>query len=77
MAKATTESKSSITKVTADEIQERLRRGESFTFIDARNEKAWSAAQAKLPNAMRIPAEEIEQHLAEIPRDRTVITYCT
>ena len=29
------------TRVTADEVQERLARGEPITFVDVRNPKAW------------------------------------
>jgi rhodanese-related sulfurtransferase len=65
------------TRVTIDEIRERLDRGEEFTFVDTRNSQAWSEAETKLPGAIRVPADEVEQHLSEIPRDRTVITYCT
>lgn len=65
------------TRVTVDEVKERLDRGESFTFIDTRNPTAWAEAETKLPAAIRVPAEEVEQHLKEIPHDRTVITYCT
>jgi rhodanese-related sulfurtransferase len=52
-------------------------RGEAFTFVDTRNPKAWGEADTKLPGAIRVPANEVEQHLDEIPRDRSVITYCT
>jgi rhodanese-related sulfurtransferase len=52
-------------------------RGEQFTFVDSRNPTAWEEADRKLPNAVRVPAEELEQHLNDIPKDRTVITYCT
>jgi len=65
------------TRVTVDEVKERMDRGEAFTFIDTRNPKAWAEADTKLPGAIRIPADEIEQHLEQIPRDRAVITYCT
>jgi rhodanese-related sulfurtransferase len=65
------------TRVTVDEIKERMARGEAFTFVDTRNPKAWAESEMKLPGAMRIPAEEVEQHLDKIPKDRTVITYCT
>lgn len=65
------------TRVTADEVKERMNRGEQFAFIDTRNPKAWGEAQTKLPGAIRVPADEVEQHLSEIPRDRTAITYCT
>ena len=65
------------TRVTADEVKERMNRGEPFAFVDTRNPKAWGEADTKLPRAIRVPADEVEQHLEEIPHDRTVITYCT
>ena len=65
------------TRITADEVTERLDRGEEFAFVDTRNPQAWSQSDRKLPNAIRVPAGELEQHLDEIPKDRTVITYCT
>jgi len=66
-----------VTRVTIDEIKERMDRGEQFTFIDARNSEAWAEAETKLPGALRITADELEQHLSEISHERTVITYCT
>ncbi len=65
------------TRVTVDEVRERMERGEPFAFVDTRNPKAWSESNEKLPGAIRVPADEIEKHLSEIPRDRVVITYCT
>ena len=65
------------TRVTVDEVKERMARGEQFVFVDTRNPQAWGEAESKLPGALRVPADEVEQHLDEIPRDRTVITYCT
>ena len=66
-----------ITRVTVDEVKERMDRGEQFTFVDTRNPKAWGEATTKLPGAIRIPLDDVQQHLGEIPHDRTVITYCT
>jgi rhodanese-related sulfurtransferase len=65
------------TRVTTDEVKERMERGEQFTFVDTRNPQAWGEAETKLPGAVRVPADELEQHLDEIPRDRAAITYCT
>jgi len=65
------------TRITVDEVKERMDRGEQFTFVDTRNPVAWSESDKKLPNAIRIPANELDQHLDEIPKDRTVIIYCT
>jgi rhodanese-related sulfurtransferase len=65
------------TRVTIDEIEERMRRGEVFTFVDTRNPQAWGEAETKLPGAIRVPVDQVEQSIDQIPRDRTVITYCT
>lgn len=66
-----------VTRVTVDEVKERMDRGEEFTFVDTRNPKAWEEATTKLPGAIRVPADEIEERLDDIPHNRTVITYCT
>jgi rhodanese-related sulfurtransferase len=65
------------TRVTVDEVIERMNRGEQFTFIDTRNPHAWAESNEKLPGALRIPADEVDKHLSEIPHDRAIITYCT
>lgn len=65
------------TRITTDEIRERLDRGEEFTFVDTRNPTAWGESDKKLPSAIRVPADQVAQHLDEISKDRTVITYCT
>jgi rhodanese-related sulfurtransferase len=65
------------TRITVDEVKERMKRGEPFTFIDARNAEAWREADEKLPGAIRVPAGEVANHLAQIPHDRAIVSYCT
>jgi rhodanese-related sulfurtransferase len=65
------------TRITADELTQRMNRSEKFTILDNRNPKAWSEADSKLPGALRVPADEVEKYLDKIPRDRAIVTYCT
>jgi rhodanese-related sulfurtransferase len=65
------------TRVTVEEVRKRMEKGEPFTFIDTRNPQAWSEAQETLPGAIRVPADEVDSHLLEIPHNRVVITYCS
>ncbi len=65
------------TRVTVDEVKQRLDRGEELVFVDTRNPQAWGESDRKLPSAIRVPANEVEQHLNEIPKGHTIITYCT
>ena len=64
-------------RITVDEVRKRLDRGEKAFFVDTRNPKAWGEAETKLPGAIRVPADQAEEHLAAIPRDRAIVTYCT
>jgi rhodanese-related sulfurtransferase len=65
------------TKVSVDTVKAQMDRGAPLVFIDARNPADWGAAHVKLPGAIRVPADDVEKHLQEIPRDREIITYCT
>jgi len=66
-----------VTRVTVDEVKARMDRGEPVLFLDTRNPTAWNESNVKLPGALRVPADEVEQHLKEIPQGRAIITYCT
>ena len=66
-----------VTRVTVEEIKQRMERGERFTFLDTRNEKAWGESHEKLPGAIRVTPDEAERRLLELPRNRAIITYCT
>jgi rhodanese-related sulfurtransferase len=46
-------------------------------FVDVRNPDAWRMSNVKLPGALRILGSELDDHIAEIPREKTVIAYCT
>ena len=61
-------------RISVDDVAER---GEGVFFVDTRNPQAWAEAETRLPGAIRVPADQVEQHLADIPRDRTIVTYCT
>ena len=77
MAKAKTDTREQPTRISVDEVRTRMERGEDVTFLDARNPKAWGEATTKLPGAIRVPADEVEKHIADVRRDHLVVTYCT
>jgi rhodanese-related sulfurtransferase len=65
------------TPITVEDARKMLDGGERVTFVDARNPVAWGSAKDKLPGAIRIPVDEIDQHIGKLPESGTVITYCT
>ena len=64
-------------RIMVEDLRGRLDRGENIFFVDTRNSTAWAEAETKLPGAIRVPADQVEQHLADIRGDRTIVTYCT
>jgi rhodanese-related sulfurtransferase len=64
-------------RITADEVKVRVDRGEPIAFVDARTGPAWTEAETKLPRAVRVPPDDIEPHIDELPRDRTIVVYCS
>ena len=64
-------------RITVDEVKKRMDEGESILFIDTRNSHDWNESGVKLPEALRIHYSKLDQHLEELPRDLTIVTYCT
>lgn len=64
-------------RITVDELRRRMDSGEDFLFIDTRNPQAWENSSQKLPGAVRIPSDALEQYLSNIPRNKPIVTYCT
>ena len=64
-------------RIIVDEVRKRMGAGEQFAFIDTRNPQAWGGSDVKLPGAIRLPVDKLEEHISEIPKDRTIVAYCT
>ncbi len=63
--------------LTVAEVKDLAAGGQPLTFIDSRNPIAWGSSRVKLPGAIRIPIDQVERHLAALPRDRRLVVYCT
>lgn len=68
--------RTTLAKLTPGEVVARMEHGERFVFIDLRSNEDWNATDSKLPGAIHIPADEIIQHLKQIPLGDPVVSYC-
>ena len=64
-------------RITIEELKGRMDAGEDFTLIDTRNPQAWAESDTQMPEAIRVPVEELEVNLPRIPKGRPVVAYCT
>jgi 3-mercaptopyruvate sulfurtransferase SseA len=76
---ATTEHKTEgeIERITVEELKEKLAKNAPVFIIDSRSQGSYDGSEIKIKGALRIPADEIESRLKEIPRDREIVVYCT
>jgi 3-mercaptopyruvate sulfurtransferase SseA len=63
-----------VRRITAAELKALLDKGQAVV-IDVRNEGSYS--QGHIRGAKLIPATEILSRLSELPRDKTIVTYCS
>ena len=46
-------------------------------ILDVVASHVWPAMARTIQDSIRIPPEEIKDRFGELPRDKTIITYCT
>lgn len=59
------------------DVNAKLESGESVYVIDLRHHHDFNALPYKVPGALRVPMEDIEEHHEAIPRDRDIVVYCS
>ena len=64
-------------RITVEELKRRMKAGEDFTVIDVRNPQAWAESDTQIPEAIRVPLDELDENLSRIPKNRPVVAYCT
>jgi rhodanese-related sulfurtransferase len=62
-------------RISPAEVKQRLDLGYRIVFIDTRSPASWDGSDGMLPGALRIPADEIPDHLDELPHDGTIVIY--
>jgi hypothetical protein len=65
-----------IARITVEQVKERLDKGETMVFVDSRSADAWVGV-AKIPDAVRVPPHDTENHISDVPRGNPVVVYCT
>jgi len=66
-----------ISGISKEDVKRRLDANEHVALLDTRAPDAWKESDLQIPGSIRVPPDEVGQHLEEIPRDRLVVTYCT
>lgn len=68
------QSKSKIRGIDRDAVRQRMK---ELVFVDARSATALAKNPWQVPGAIHVPAKGLDEALAQLPRNRTLVTYCT
>ena len=66
-----------VERITVEQLKEKIDKNEPVFIIDSRSTGSYDGSDYKIKGSVRIPESEIEARLAEIPRDKPIVIYCT
>jgi len=69
------QSKVEATLSTMEYLDEKKKSPEDFVLVDVRNAPP-HIKKVKIENAVEIPLNDLENRLAELPKDKTIVVYC-
>ena len=64
-------------RISVHDLRKRMEGGEDFTIIDVRKTQVWDQSDTMIPEAIRIPLDNLDENLPRIPKDRPIVAYCT
>jgi membrane protein DedA with SNARE-associated domain len=64
-----------LARISVYELRSLIDRGEAPTIVDVRTQSRYQAG--RIPGALRMTFEELDEKLADLPREREVVLYCT
>jgi membrane protein DedA with SNARE-associated domain len=66
-----------VARNTPTELKRLMDSGEPPVIVDVRNRSAHRHDPRRIPGAMRITIDQIEDRMGDLPRDREIVVYCT
>jgi uncharacterized protein (DUF58 family) len=66
-----------VARITPDDLLRQLNAGEAVMIVDLRSSLDAAGEGMKLPGALHLSPDELDQRHEEIPRDREIVLYCT
>lgn len=61
--------------ITLDELESYLDQGKDMVVVDLRNRSSYQMSHIR--GAVNIPFNEIDNNLADLPRDKMLVLYCS
>ncbi len=64
-------------RISVSELYDLMDAGTAPLIVDVRSQTARSLDPRRIPGALHVPVQDIEQQVRQLPRDREIVLYCT
>jgi len=64
-------------RISVGDLYALMEAGEQPIVVDVRSPTARALEPRWIPGAIHVPVDDVSRHLAELPRDREIVVYCT
>jgi rhodanese-related sulfurtransferase len=64
-------------RISVDELYRLMNEDKRPVIVDVRSQIARGMQPKRIPGALLVPLDDVEQHVRDLPRDRDIILYCS
>jgi membrane protein DedA with SNARE-associated domain/rhodanese-related sulfurtransferase len=64
-------------RISVADLYALMEAGEQPTVVDVRSPTARTLQPRWIPGAVHVPVDDVGRHIADLPRDREIVVYCT
>jgi 3-mercaptopyruvate sulfurtransferase SseA len=64
-------------RMSVAELLSRLEKHAPVVIVDARSEGSWEGSDKQIKGSIRIPVDQIEARMSDLPKDKEIIFYCS
>ena len=65
------------TRISIRELKRKMEAKEDVVVLDVRSKTAYLGSTVRIKGAVRIPPEELEERMKELPKNKLIVAYCT
>ena|SRR5215510_6769683 len=64
-------------RMTVAELMGRLEKHTPVVIVDSRSESSWEGSDKQIKGSIRIPVNQVEARMNELPKDKEIVIYCS
>jgi len=66
-----------VPRMTVADLMARLEKHTPIVIVDSRSEGSWEGTDKQIKGSIRIPIDQIEPRMSELPKDKEIVIYCS